>query len=407
MNNNGYKTLSDTLCNNAHMPAVGQLIKTLDGGYAFTENTLVNGRFQTGLVKLAGDGAHDWHWKMENVLGNLLLSGLMQTASGDFYLMGAVARPEPVKELWPQPMENSPGYPAIVKVSPHGQRLPFRVQSVLTPISDGRITFGIEVADGLVFMGLKRKELPHVDGLGRYKKAYAPWIFKIDHQGAMVWEHALQTDDEKLIQDPETVYSSFARPLAEASGNIVVSTTVSNLYFNPQTKLYEPMTRAAEQDPHTIIIRFSNDGRELARERLSKCGVITLLNSPGGGFELFGAPGSSANKGIYHAFLGDDLRVKSQKFVPVEDFNAFAVAPASISGEFHVFGNAMADGSNRTNATLIYLDRADHVTRQISYGRETYPCAMVVGNSPNEVALVYQAQGTAGDAHFARIAGAG
>jgi hypothetical protein len=413
----GYKTLSETVCKVAHMPPAGQLIKTLDGGYAFPENTIVEknlykglvaeGDIYTGLVKLNGAGEQEWHCQMKYELGNLELPGLLQTRNGDFYLLGNVGKPEPVQDLWPQPMLESSTYPAIVKINAAGQRVPYKVQSTLTPISDGRITYGIEVEDGLVFFGLKRKELPNVPNLDKYNKAFSPWIFKINHQGEMVWEYLVQTDDGKLVQEPEEVYSSFAKPLVEADGTIVVATVVSNLYLNPEKKLYETLTLANEQDPHAIILRFNSDGKELARGRIPKRGVNSLLPGKNGGFQVFWGSNSfnESESGIFHILLDKDIQFESEKFIPFKDFNAFVVVPATKPDEFYILGDTIKPGGNRTNATVIYLDQFMRITHQLRYGRETYPCAMVAGNAPNEVALVYQPQGDggAGDAHFVRL----
>jgi hypothetical protein len=408
MNNSGYKTLSETVCKDAHMPPAGQLIKTLDGGYAFPENTIVGGQYCTGLVKLNGDGVQEWHCQMKYVLGNLELPGLLQTRNGDFYLLGNAGKPEPVQDLWPQPMLESSTYPAIVKINAAGQRVPYRIQSILTPISDGRITYGIEVADGLVFLGLKYKELPRDPFLdNKFNKAYTPWIFKINHQGEMVWEYLVQTDDGKLVQEPEEIYSSFAKPVVDSDGTIVVATVVSNLYLNPETKLYEALIQANEQDPHAIIMRFNSDGKELARGRIPKRGVNSLLSNKNDGFQVFWGSNSikESKSGIFQIVLDKDLQLESEKFVPFKDFNISVVVPATKPDEFHILGDTISPDGNRTNATVIYLDQSIRITHQMRYGRETYPCAMAAGNAPNEVALVYQPHGDAGagDAHFVRL----
>lgn len=380
----GYIKVSEVSCETTgRLLSNAQLIKTLDGGYAFSAHTQID----AGFIKVTGSGQLEWSTVWGKPNSKQIAQGLSQLDDGGYLLLGRSDSYEQALGTWGAAVKSRTddqiNYPLILKFAKDKVSQSYGIRNGPLGIERSSISRAVQVSDGVIFFGLKR--VPISDGGEIYN--YSPWIFKVRLDGVMAWEYLIKSDDGGLIKDVNEVYGSFSKPIVDDDGGVIVATQVSRLKeSNGVVQKYS--VEIAGENPRLLVVKLASNGSEVARYRNYQSGGGVLAKNSDG-IHVFASSGVGDQSRVMHFVLSKDLRVIKENAIAMDEFRPRAVVAGDRTGEFHLFGIATDTWGGAGVATLAYLDVAGRVKNKTSLGQGTWPSDMVPGAGMDEVAIVY------------------
>jgi hypothetical protein len=182
-------------------------------------------------------------------------------------------------------IEDQTSYQYLLKMDSSGEPLK---QSQLSTIQTHNITCGIEVDNGLVFIGWDHFTYDNPSAKSGENTIAVPWIEKTDKDGKMLWQKTLSQDGNEVLELRFDLQSQRnCKGLITSSGKIVWATSVQHTALarlvgndaQPQTN--SPVRPQFE----TVILMFDQAGNEIHR-MISKDADNAFLFPSSDGFSL-------------------------------------------------------------------------------------------------------------------------
>lgn len=388
LSHTGYKILSETIYKPSSTIVISpSLIKTADGGCAFTTHTIMD----SDLTKITPGGRRDWRAPWERLPGQPVFQGVTQLRDRSFFVFGFSDSYQLAKSTWGQTVVPAQKgfytYALLIKFDENGAQIPFQVRNVKKDVQGSTISHAIEVPDGVVFFGTRFLDCPEqCITNGKRTKIWCPWVFKISLSGELLWDHSIQIDNGELIKDVNPSYGTISKPALDESGNIIFATRVDEPKKDGRDGSYN--TLGEGNNKRTLIIKISPSGEELARYRNSQCtnGQVAVTK---GAIHFFSRSPKSHEQYVFtRLILNSDLRQVSQSFDDSLDFETHSVIPASAPGEFHLLGRLSEGKNERKIAGMGYLVKNGKFKYKKLFDNHDWPGDMISGNQKNEIAII-------------------
>lgn len=345
---------------------VHSLVRTRDGGYAFSGRSLFS---QAWVVKTNSNGGKEWEAYISGSFrseqdahvvivvpdGGLLLGG--KSNSHDL-VPGNWGRDG--RQDWPYAYRKTPTVAFIARFDRSGRLVWRKAYGRLGNVrSSADFSCGKVVDDGFVMVGTRFIEVPvPATMVPYYPYLKVLWVVKLSRNGDIVWQKLVKQDGDDLLSPTIEVYCT--TPITDSAGRVTFAATLQKRTPGGPYVKY----------PHhlALVISFNRKGEEVARRRIDDA-VNVQLRATANGFVVLDNPPHAAPGGIRRTELDRKLGVISQSETKFKDF-MFWLAGASPLGEegFYIAGRYVVPPHERGKPAVATLDGKGRLENLKTFG---------------------------------------
>ena len=365
---------------------VHSLVKTRDGGYAFSGQGYASWAW---VVKTDAAGVKEWEahisgsrWSDQDAFV------VMDAPEGGLLIGGKTNSHDMVPGNWGD--DGTPRFPYQYRKTPtvafaarfdrRGRLLWRKAYGKMRDRRDvAEFYCGTSLSDGFLMIG--RRSATVGDSPPRY--IIALWIVKLSLNGEVAWERSVTEDGGDLV-NPNYHYGHYCTtPIVGAGDEITFAVgmekTPDGPYVNPPR--------------FVLVMSFDRAGNELARARIDG-GIFPEIGKTQDGLALLDQLLLREQR-LQRTFFDRTLHVTGRSDVKLDGY-AFAVkaAVASTRGDFHLAGNYVLPPYERGRAAIGYLPRSGGLEDLRKFGLPFFDwgdiTAAAPGATPDEVVLLRQ-----------------